>query len=137
MPDIYRFIIVFKDPNQQKKFLEAMDDLGIPEEFSEQINKDIIENKCDKKDLSDWLEADIFCRTWDEFHEFYGDHIYWESVKELLKETVATRLKDEMHYIPKLAYYSVIGYPEDDFCYEILKQLMPELDCIYKCIKEE
>ena len=29
------------------------------------------------------------------------------------------------------------GYTEDDFCYEILKQLMPELDFIYRVFKEE
>ena len=136
-PDMYRFIIVFKDPNRQKDFTQIMDDLGIPEEFTEQILKDIVENKCDKKDLMDWIEADIFCKTWDEFYDFYGEHIHWESVKSLLRETVAIRLKDEMHYMPNFAYYSIIGYPEDDFCYEILKQLMPELDFVYRCFKEE
>lgn len=136
-PDIYRFVIVFKDAVKHKEFLNRMDELGIPEEFSEQIYKDIVDNNCDKKDLVDWLEASIFCETWDEFLDFYGEYIHNDSVRELLNKYVKDRLNREMHLMPSLGYYSIIGYPDDDFCYEILKQLMPELDCIYKCFKEE
>lgn len=136
-PDMYRFIIVFKDPIQQKDFAKIMDEQGIPEEFIEQIAKDIESNKCDKKDLVDWLEAAIFCETWNEFYNYYGERIHGDAVRALLNKEVKIRLKDEMHYMPRLAYYSLIGYTEDDFCYEILKQLMPELDFIYRVFKEE
>lgn len=132
-----KFIIVFSDPNEQEKFMDIMNDLDIPEEFSENILSDIVKNKCDKKNLIDVLENAIFNEVWDEYNRAYGNRIHSEIVKEKLLKTVKERLNDELHIIPNCAYYSVIEYSDDDFCYEILKQLMFKLKFIYKAIIEE
>ena len=133
----YKFIIVFKDPSEQTKFVETMDNLEIPEEFIEQINNDIIKNKCDKRALVDILETAIFNETWAAFRKIYAEQVHSDLIKSKIAKIVKDRLNDEMHMIPNCAYYSIIEYENDDFCYEILKQLMKEVDFIYRAIGED
>lgn len=135
--ETYKFIIVFKDPNEQTNFLDIMNKLDIPEEFSEQIANDIIKNKCDKKDLIEILDNAIFNETWNEYRKVYQEKIHSDLIKEKLSRAVENKLDEELHNIPNCGYYSVIEYSNDDFCYEILKQLMSKLKFIYRAISED
>ena len=83
------------------------------------------------------METAIFNETWEGFRKIYAEKVHSDLIKAKIAKIVKDRLDDEMHMIPNCAYYSIIEYENDDFCYEILKQLMKEVDFIYRAIGED
>lgn len=137
IPTIYKFIIIFKDELEQKNSLEFMNNLGIPEEFSEKIFQDTINGKCDMRDIAEILEESIYNETWFNFYNKDAENIYTEKTESLINKEFKNQLDYELYKLPHCAYYSIIEYANDDFCYEILKDLANSLKFIYKIVEIE